>query len=119
MDSRPQIRLGQSWAAAIASPHEAAARLSAGYPDVGEMPIYLRLPPHDRIAWGEAASVAARQLGDRAAEAANLHERGLAHLDAGKVLRTPQAAPRPSCPPSSPPAWRRRIPRLDRTSFEQ
>src|SRR5687767_10714904 len=77
----------QNWAAQNTQGDRKAAKLCSNYPYVGEMLVYLRLPASDRIAWGEAALVAARRVKDRHAEAAHLHKLGLAYMERGETER--------------------------------
>ena len=83
----PSIRHAQAWAAAHTMEDQEAAKLCSDYPYVGEMLVYLRLQPRDRIQWGEAALVASRRVKDPYAESAHLHKLALAYLDRGEVDR--------------------------------
>lgn len=83
----PNINLAHSWTAAHAMEDDEAAKLCSDYPYIGEMLIYLRLQPRDRIAWGEAALAAAQRIGDQYAESAHLHKLALAFMDRGEVSR--------------------------------
>src|SRR5207244_12925342 len=83
----PSIRHAQAWSATHTTEDQEAAKLCSDYPYVGEMLVYLRLQPRDRIQWGEAALVASRRVNDPHAESAHLHKLALAYLDRGEVNR--------------------------------
>src|SRR5438132_12051234 len=51
MASWPQILFWQDWLAHHYTENDEAARLCSSYPFVGELLVYLRLPPRDRIKW--------------------------------------------------------------------
>ena len=82
-----QILNAQKWAAQNSAENEEAAKLCSSYPFVGELLVYLRLPPAERIRWGEAAAAAARRIKDRHAEAAHLHKLAMAYIDLGQFHR--------------------------------
>jgi tetratricopeptide (TPR) repeat protein len=82
-----QIQHAQKWTAQHAAENDEAARLCSSYPFVGELLVYLRLPPTERIQWGEAARAAARRIKDRHAEAAHLHKLAMAYIDLGQFER--------------------------------
>src|SRR5262245_25473872 len=84
-DSWPNIQRAHSWAAAHTVEDDEAAKLCSDYPYIGEMLIYLRLQPRDRIQWGEAALAAAQRIKDQHAESAHLHKLALAFMDKGKI----------------------------------
>jgi tetratricopeptide (TPR) repeat protein len=81
------IRVSQARMAAYTETSTEAARLCSSYPYVGEMLVYLRLQPRDRIQWGESALVASRRVNDREQEAAHLHKLAMAYLDRGDARR--------------------------------
>jgi tetratricopeptide (TPR) repeat protein len=83
----PHILESQKWAAQNYTENVEAAKLASSYPFVGELLVYLRLPPSDRVRWGEAAAAAARRIKDRHAEAAHLHKLAMACLDMGEFRR--------------------------------
>ena len=84
MASWPQILFWQDWLAHHYTENDEAARLCSSYPFVGELLVYLRLPPRDRIKWGEVAVAAAHRIKDQHAEAAHLHKLAMAYLDIGE-----------------------------------
>jgi tetratricopeptide (TPR) repeat protein len=79
----PHILKEQKWLARNYTKNREAARLCSSYPFVGELLVYLRLPPRTRLQWGEAAAAAARRIKDRHAEAAHRHKLGMAYIDLG------------------------------------
>jgi tetratricopeptide (TPR) repeat protein len=81
----PHIRAGQAWAASRAGGSGEAAWLCSDYADAAAALLSLRLHPRDWIAWLEAATRAARRLGDRRAEGNHLVRLGKAHRDLGKL----------------------------------
>ena len=87
-DKLPNIQQAHEWVAAQSAEDEEAATLCSSYPFIGELLVYLRLPPRDRIKWGEAALAAARRIKDRPAAAAHLHKLALTYLDRGEIHRT-------------------------------
>jgi tetratricopeptide (TPR) repeat protein len=82
-----EIQQAHEWTAEYSAENDEAARLCSSYPFVGELLVYLRLPPSERIRWGEAALAAARRIRDRHAEAAHLHKLAMAYIDLGKFQR--------------------------------
>src|SRR5215470_18962617 len=82
-----QIVNAQKWLAQNYTKHREAARLCISYPFVGELLVYLRLPPRTRLQWGEAAAAAARRIKDRHAEAAHRHKLGMAYIDLGQFKK--------------------------------
>ena len=82
-----EIQEAQEWTSQHSAENDEAARLCSSYPFVGELLVYLRLPPKERIRWGEAAVAAARRIKDRPAEAAHLHKLAMAYLDLGEFQR--------------------------------
>jgi tetratricopeptide (TPR) repeat protein len=83
----PRIRRAQAWTAKHYLGNVRAARLCSSYPFVGELLVYLRLSPSERLRWGEAAVAAARRIKDRHAEAAHRHKLAMACLDIGEFRR--------------------------------
>ena len=81
----PHIRAGQAWAASRAGGGGEAAWLCSDYPDAAAVLLSLRLHPRDWIAWLEAATRAARRLGDRQAEELHLGSLGLAYRNLGEL----------------------------------
>jgi len=81
------IQGAQSWAAAHSMEDDDAATLCSHYPYIGEMLVYLRFQPRDRIKWGEAALIGARRIRDQHEESAHLHKLALAYLDKGEINR--------------------------------
>ena len=81
----PHIRAGQAWAALRAGDGGEAAWLCSDYPDAAAVLLSLRLHPRDWIAWLEAATRAARRLGDRQAEGIHLGSLGLAYKNLGEL----------------------------------
>jgi tetratricopeptide (TPR) repeat protein len=77
----------QRWLAQNYKKNREAARLCSSYPFVGELLVYLRLPPKTRLQWGEAAAAAARRINDRDAEAAHRHKLGMAYIDLGQFKK--------------------------------
>ncbi len=84
---RQNVEAGQAWAAARAGQNREIARLCNAYPDAGVHVISLRLHPRAQVAWLEAALAAARSLGDREAEGANLGNLGSAYLNLGEAQK--------------------------------
>ncbi|HOH21613.1 MAG TPA: NB-ARC domain-containing protein, partial [Anaerolineaceae bacterium] len=84
---RQNVEAGQAWAAARAGQNREIARLCNAYPAAGVHVISLRLHPRALIAWLEAALAAARNLGDREAEGANLGNLGSAYLNLGEAQK--------------------------------
>jgi len=82
-----EIQQAQKWTAQYSAENDEAARLCSSYPFVGELLVYMRLPPNERIQWGEAALAAARRIKDRHAEAAHLHKLAMACIDLGEFQR--------------------------------
>jgi tetratricopeptide (TPR) repeat protein len=78
------IQAGQTWAAAQAEANPDAARLCSAYPAAAAYCLDLRLHPRQWIEWLEAGARAARRLGDKAAEGADLGNLGLAYDDLGE-----------------------------------
>jgi tetratricopeptide (TPR) repeat protein len=71
------IRAGQQWASTHAGDDDpSAAEICSRYSSVSAHFLFLRLNPQERIGWHEAALVAARRTGDRAAEAVHLGQLG-------------------------------------------
>jgi len=81
----PHIRAGQAWAASRAEGSGEAAWLCSDYPDAAADILSLRLHPREWIAWLEAATRAARRLGDRRAEGNHLGRLGKAYRDLGQL----------------------------------
>ncbi len=82
-----RILNAQQWLAQNYTKNREAARLCSSYPFVGELLVYLRLPPRTRLQWGEAAAAAARRIKDRHAEAAHRHKLGMAYIDLGQFKK--------------------------------
>ena len=80
----PHIRAAHAWAASRAGGGGEAAWLCSDYADSAANLLSLRLHPRDWIAWLEAATCAARRLGDRKTEANHLGRLARAYLDLGK-----------------------------------
>ena len=80
----PNILKSQKWLARNYTKDREIAKLCSSYPFVGELLVYLRLPPRERLKWGEAAAAAARRIKDRDAEAAHRHKLGMAYIDLGQ-----------------------------------
>jgi len=90
-----QIRHWQAWAASqIAQADRSVANTQAldeiavmcnAFPEAGKDLLAVRQSPQEIITWREAALTMARELGDRAAEAAHLTAIGTAHLALGSV----------------------------------
>jgi tetratricopeptide (TPR) repeat protein len=83
----PEILASWKWVSEHYAENEKAARLCSSYPFVGELLVYLRLPPKDRIRWCEAGAAAARRIKDQHAEAAHLHKLAMAYLDLGEFRK--------------------------------
>lgn len=83
----PHILEAQKWLAQNYTKNREAARLCSSYPFVGELLVYLRLPPKTRLQWGEAAAAAARRIKDQRAEAAHRHKLGMAYIDLGEFKK--------------------------------
>jgi tetratricopeptide (TPR) repeat protein len=81
----PHIRAGQAWAASRARAGGEAAWLCSDYPNAAAGLLSLRLHPRDWIAWLEAATRAARRLGDRQAEGNHLGRLGKAYEELGRA----------------------------------
>jgi tetratricopeptide (TPR) repeat protein len=81
------IQAGQAWAAARTEQDCEAARLCNAYPDAGAYCLALRRHPRERIAWLEAAVVAAQTLKDQRGEGAHVGGLGLAYADMGQARR--------------------------------
>ncbi len=80
----PHIRAGFTWAASRAGGGGEPAWLCSDYPEAAAVLLSLRLHPRDWIAWLEAATRAARRLGDRKAEGDHLGRLGKAYNDLGR-----------------------------------
>src|SRR5215510_8385358 len=61
-DDWSNIQRAQAWTAAHTLEDDEAAKLCSNYPYIGEMLVYLRLQPRDRVKWGEDALTAARRI---------------------------------------------------------
>jgi tetratricopeptide (TPR) repeat protein len=81
------IQAGQAWVAAHARQDSETACLCSAYPDAGAYCLELRRHPRERIAWLEAALVAAQCLKDQRGEGAHVGGLGLAYADMGKAKR--------------------------------
>ncbi|HUW61974.1 MAG TPA: tetratricopeptide repeat protein [Candidatus Bathyarchaeia archaeon] len=81
------ILAGQAWAAEHVGSDETATRLCNAYPDAGAYVLDLRLHLRELIKWLESALAAARQLGDREAEGANLGNLGMAYAALDETRR--------------------------------
>jgi tetratricopeptide (TPR) repeat protein len=81
------IERAQAWAVAQSATDPEAARLCSELPDAGNYFFDLRQHPRERVRWREAALVAARTLGNRAAEAVHLSNLGIAHGALGDTER--------------------------------
>jgi len=81
------ISAGQAWATQNAPQDDYAAQLCNDYPNAGAYVLNLRLHPHERISWLEAALSAARKLKHRAKEGAHLGNLGIAYAVLGEPRR--------------------------------
>jgi tetratricopeptide (TPR) repeat protein len=81
------IRAGQAWAAARAGQGGVTAFLCSAYADAGLHCLDLRQHPRERIAWLEAAVVAAQRLKDRRGEGNHVGNLGLAYHSLGQAER--------------------------------
>jgi tetratricopeptide (TPR) repeat protein len=77
------VQAGQAWAAQNSATNEEAAKLCSSYPEAGAHCLDLRQHPSERVLWLEVALGAAKQLKDRAAEAAHLANLGNAYYSLG------------------------------------
>ena len=82
-----EILTAQKWLAQNYTKSREAAKLCTNYPFVGELLVYLRLPPRERLKWGEAGAAAARRIKDRDREAAHRHKLGMAYIDLGQFKK--------------------------------
>jgi tetratricopeptide (TPR) repeat protein len=82
---RTNIMAGQRWAAERIDALTEARELAARCADTGAYVLSLRLHPRERIAWGEAALAAIRQIGDRRGEQAALGNLGVAHAALAEI----------------------------------
>jgi tetratricopeptide (TPR) repeat protein len=81
------IQAGQAWVAARTEQDNEAAHLCNAYPDAGAYCLALRRHPRERIAWLEAAVVAAQTLKDQRGVGAHIGGLGLAYADMGQAKR--------------------------------
>ncbi|MCC7160999.1 MAG: hypothetical protein IT331_00765 [Anaerolineae bacterium] len=72
------IQAAQEWAQAESGADELAANICNQLPDAATQFVLLRQHPRDQIQWRTAALQCARDLNDRAGEAAHLGNLGLA-----------------------------------------
>lgn len=80
------IQTGQAWAAAHFAEDADIARLCASYP-IMEL-LRAHVDPETQVAWLEPAVAAARQLGDREAEAIHIGHLGIAYALLGEYHRS-------------------------------
>ncbi len=81
------IRNGQAWAATHMDRDLETVRICEEYGNCLAHIMTIRLHPHERIAWKEAALEAARKLGNKGTEQTSLGDLGNAYRDLGEVRR--------------------------------
>ena len=84
---RPNIAVGQRWAATHRETQAAAARLAYAYTNAGVYVLDVRLLKCEWIAWLDDAVAAGRALGDRLGEGSALGNLGIAWADLGETRR--------------------------------
>lgn len=90
------IKVGQAWAEDLVrntrklkkdTVMNYALQLAESYPTTGINVLVLRLSPQDIIHWHETALAVARKRKDHSAEAAHLHNLGLAYADLSEIRK--------------------------------
>ena len=84
---RANVEAGQAWAASFVEADDSATRLSNAYPNAGIYVLELRLHTRRQIGWLEAATAAARRLGDPRAESGHTANLGNAYAQLGESRR--------------------------------
>ena len=81
------IRTAQAWVAATRSTNRYSLELCTAFPNSGTYILSLRQHPRDKIQWQDVALAAAREIGDRRGEGADLGNLGNAYADLGDAKK--------------------------------